>query len=138
MAERQQQDGGAGRRNSNAGARERAVSNYDSARSRAGTGIEEAPLIALAGGLAVGAILAAILPVSRREQELLGPVAEKARDRAGDAISAAKEAGQQRLDELGLTRDKGSETMRSLLEGVGDAARTSADAAVGALRGRSD
>lgn len=117
--------------------RTRAVEAYDNARRKAAGGIEDAPLLALAGGLAAGAIFASLLPVSRKEQELLGPVAGNLKDRASDAVEAAKEAGQARLDALGLTRDKGTETLRSILEGAGDAAKASAEAAVANLRGES-
>ena len=115
--------------------RTRAIASYDSARRKAGGGIDESPLLALAGGIAAGAVLAALIPASRKERELLGPVAGRIKDRAGDAVSAAKDAGQARLDELGLTRDKGTETLRSILEGAGDAAKASAEAAVSTLRG---
>lgn len=115
--------------------RGRAIEAYDSARRTATGGIEEAPLLALAGGLAAGAVLAALIPASRKERELLGPVAGRIKDRAGEAVNAAKEAGQARLDELGLTRDKGTETLRSIVESAGDAAKASAEAAVATLRG---
>ena len=114
--------------------RTRAIAAYDSARRKAGGGIEEAPLLALAGGIAVGAALAALIPASRKERELLSPVAGRIKDRASDAVAAAKDAGQARLDELGLTRDKGAETLRSILEGAGDAAKISAEAAVASIR----
>ena len=117
--------------------RERAIEAYDSARRKATGSIDEAPLLALAGGLAAGAVLAALIPASRKERELLGPVAGRIKDRANDAVSAAKDAGQARLDELGLTRDKGTETLRTILEGAGDAAKVSAEAAVANLRGES-
>ena len=115
--------------------RERAIEAYDNARRKATGGIDEAPLLALAGGLAAGAALAALIPASRKERELLGPVAGRIKERAGDAVNAAKDAGQARLDELGLTRDKGTETLRTILEGAGDAAKVSAEAAVANLRG---
>ena len=118
--------------------RERAIEAYDSARRSAAGGIGEAPLLALAGGLAAGAVLAALLPASRRERELLGPVAGRLKDRAGDAANAARDAGQARLDELGLSRDKGVETLRTIFEGAGDAAKVSAEAAVATLRGEQD
>jgi hypothetical protein len=118
--------------------RTRAIAVYDSARRKAGGGIDEAPLLALAGGLAAGAVLAALIPTSRKERELLGPVAGKIKDRAGDAAAAAKDAGRARLDELGLTPDKGTETLRSILEGAGDAAKVSAEAAVAAIHGDQD
>jgi ElaB/YqjD/DUF883 family membrane-anchored ribosome-binding protein len=123
-------------------ARERAVDAYDSARqaaSKAGRKAErefnEAPLVALGGGLALGAILAALLPISRREKQLLGPVTDRIRDTAGAAASAARDAGSARLGELGLTREKGNETMQSVVDGALDALRTSAKAAAGSVRG---
>src|SRR5215212_4553683 len=97
--------------------RTRAIARYDSGGRKAAGGIEEAPLLALAGGLAAGAVLAALIPASRKERELLGPVARRAKDKASDAVGAAKDAGRARLDELGLTPNKGTETLRSILEG---------------------
>jgi hypothetical protein len=130
MSSRQQNDEGSQT------PRERAIDAYDNARNTAVGGIAEAPLLALAGGLAAGAVLAALIPASRKERELLGPVAGRIKDRAGEAVDAAKEAGQARLDELGLTRDKGTETLRSIVESAGDAAKVSAEAAVATLRGQ--
>ena len=142
MSPRQQGGNDSGRdRGFGQSARERAIDAYDNARDSAGAagrkvadGIGEAPLLALAGGLAAGALLAALLPASRKEQELLGPVADRIKDKASDAASAAKEAGQQRLGELGLTREAGSDTLRTILDGAGDAAKVSAEAAVAAIR----
>jgi len=122
----------------NQGPRERAIEAYDSARRKAAGGLDEAPLLALAGGLAAGAVLAALIPASRKEREMLGPVADRIKDKATDAVNAAKDAGQARLDELGLTKDKASETFRSILEGAGDTAKVSAEAAVSTLRGSQD
>lgn len=123
-------------------AREKAIDAYDSARDNARAagrkiqgGVAEAPLLALAGGLAAGAILAALFPATRKEKELLGPVADRIKDQAGVAAEAAKTAGQQRLSELGLTREAGSETLRSIVEGAGDAAKVSAQAAVSKIKG---
>ena len=115
--------------------RERAIEAYDSAQRKVTGGIDEAPLLALAGGLAAGAVLAALIPASRKERELLGLVAGRNKERAGEAVNAARDAGQARLDELGLTRDKGTETLRTILEGAGDAAKASAEAAVANFRG---
>lgn len=97
-------------------------------------GLNEAPLIALAGGLAAGALLAALLPRSDKERELLGPVGERLVGTARVAAEAAREAGTTKLDELGLNRDAAGETIRTLLSGASEAARTSAQAAVGAVR----
>ena len=48
----------------------------------------------------------------------------------------AKDAGTSRLAELGLTREKGAETLRSIFEGASDAAKVSAQAALSAARNR--
>ena len=110
-------------------ARTKAVGAYDSAReraaaatTRAGDGIDEAPLIALAGGLAVGALLAALLPRTAQEDRLLGPVGGRITGGARDAVDAAREAGRDKLNELNLTREAGSSTLQSLIKSVTDAA----------------
>ena len=121
-----------------AGIRQRAIEAYDEAREstarKANDAIEESPLIALAGGLALGAILAAILPRTDTETRLLRPVGDRLTGTAKAAAEAAKDAGTSRLAELGLTREKGAETLRSIFESAGDAAKTSAQAALSAAR----
>ena len=121
--------------------RSRAIEAYDDARDgvagagrRANEGIDEAPLIAIAAGLAAGALLAAILPRTKSETRLLRPTTDRLTGTARAAAAAAKEAGTSRLAELGLTREKGAETLRSIFDGAGDAARTSANAAINAAR----
>lgn len=121
--------------------RQRAIEAYGSARDRvsgAGRRAEEAlsetPLIVLAAGLAAGAAIAALLPRTRAESKLLRPVTERARETAKTALSAAKNAGRGRLDELGLTRDRGSDAVRSIIDGARDAAKASAEAAIGTVR----
>jgi hypothetical protein len=122
-------------------AREKAIEAYDSARDsvtnagrKAGDGIDQAPLVALAGGLAIGALLAALLPKTAKESELLGGVGGRLTDTARTAADAAKDAGKARLEELGLTRDAGAETLKSILRGAGDATKASAQAALSAVR----
>ena|SRR5215210_1190998 len=105
-------------------------------RFRATEGIDEAPLLALAGGLAAGALLAALLPRTETERRALQPLGDKLTGTAKAAASAAKDAGTSRLAELGLTPEKGRETLRSIFEGAGDAAKTSAQAALSAARTR--
>lgn len=56
-------------------------------------GVEENPLIALAGGLAFGALLAAILPRTERETKTLGAVGRKINKKASDTVNAARKAG---------------------------------------------
>ena len=115
---------------SDSGARQRAMEAYESATDTLG----QAPLLALAGGLAAGALIAALLPRTEAESKLIRPTARRVRDTASVALKAAKDTGSDRLDELGLSRDKAEETVRSLLDGLTDAAKASANAALEAAR----
>jgi len=124
-------------------ARQRAIEAYESARDsvsgagkRAADTLGDAPLIALAGGIAAGALIAALLPRSRSEERLVRPTARRVKDTARAAFDAAKDTGSKRFDELGLNRQKGEETLRSLFQGVSDAAKASAEAALDAARKR--
>lgn len=116
--------------------RQRAIEAYEGARDRASDTLGEAPLLALAGGLAAGALIAALLPRTEAEMRAVKPTARRVKDSARAAFDAAKETGSQRLDELGINREKGEATIRSLFEGVTDAARASAEAALDAARKR--
>ena len=114
--------------------RQRAISAYEDARGRASDSLGEAPLIALAGGLAAGALIAALLPRTEAETRLVRPTARRVKSSARAALDAARDTGKQRLDEHGISREKGEETIRNLLDGLTDAAKASANAAVDAVR----
>ena len=123
------------------GARERAIEAYEATRERASEarakareGVGEAPLLALGGGLALGALLAALLPKTKAEDKLLGPVGGRITDGAKAAATAARDAGREKLTELNITRDAGTNAVQSLFKGLSDAARVSGEAALGAVR----
>ena len=115
-------------------ARQRAADAFGNARDRASDSLGQAPLVALAGGLAAGAIIAALLPRTEAETRALRPIGNRVKGSARAAVDAAREAGSSSLNELGLTRDKGAETLRSILDGAGQAAKASAQAALDAAR----
>jgi hypothetical protein len=117
--------------------RQRAIKAYEDARDRTADTLGQAPLIALAGGLAAGALIAALLPRTNGEARLVRPTARRVKASARAAYDAARETGGEKLDELGLNREKGEETIRSLLQGVTEAAKASAEAALDAARNRS-
>jgi len=117
--------------------RQRAIRAYEDARGHATDMLGQAPLIALAGGIAAGALIAALLPRTETEARLVRPTAKRVKDSARAAFTAARDTGTQRLDELGISREKGEETVRSLLEGLTDAAKASANASVDAVRSQS-
>lgn len=114
--------------------RQRAIEAYEGARDRAVDTLGEAPLLALAGGIAAGALIAALLPRTQTESRLVRPAARRVKDSARAAIEAAREAGAERLHERGISREKGEETFRNLIDGFSEAARASANAAVDAVR----
>ncbi|QHL91026.1 hypothetical protein GVO57_09595 [Sphingomonas changnyeongensis] len=59
--------------------------------------IADTPLLALAGGIAIGALIGAALPPSQRERRTLGPVGRKLGAAAAEASRAAVSAGKQEL-----------------------------------------
>ncbi len=117
-------------------ARERAIEAYESTRERAREGLDGSPLLALGGGLALGALIAAVLPKTRAEDRLLGDVGGRITGGARDAIDAAREAGREKLTELNITRDAGKGAVQSLVDGITEAARTSSKAALEAARNK--
>lgn len=114
--------------------RQRAIEAYEGARGRASDTLGQAPLLALAGGLAAGALIAALLPRTDAETKLVRPTARRVKDSARAALGAARDTGTEHLNAMGLNREKGEETIRNLLNGLTDAAKASADAAAQAVR----
>ncbi|HEX8621958.1 MAG TPA: hypothetical protein VF718_08285 [Allosphingosinicella sp.] len=119
-----------------AAAREKAGSAYESAGRRAGEGIDSNPIAAVVGGLAVGAIVAALLPRTRREDEMLGSAGRRVNEAAREAARAAREAGKGQLDELGLSRDGLKSRIDEFTGRAVGAVKSSAGAAAGAARGK--
>lgn len=114
--------------------RQRAIEAYDSARAGAsdagqktGDAIDESPLVALAAGIAAGALIAALLPITRQEKKMLAPVGGRVTAAARGAADAARQAGAEKMRELGLTPD-------TVAEKVTAAGRATAQAVIGKLR----
>jgi ElaB/YqjD/DUF883 family membrane-anchored ribosome-binding protein len=99
-------------------ARERTSSAYEAARDRASKAYDSArdtvsrstnwsaenlsanPVGAILGGFALGAVLAAVLPATRREREALGGVGHKLTDAAREAARSASDAAREQIDEI--------------------------------------
>lgn len=118
-------------------ARQRAIEAYEGARDRATDTLGQAPLIALAGGIAAGALIAALLPRTETEARLVRPTARRVKESAKAAIDAARSTSKQNFKELGFTREQGEETFNNFLDGLKETARASADAALDAVRNKS-
>lgn len=120
----------------NPSARERAIDAYESAREQAREQVGGSPLLALGGGLALGALVGALLPKTKAEVRMMGKVGSRITTSARDAYDAAKDAGREKLSELNITRDAGAGAVQSLIDGIGEAARSSGQAAVDAVRAK--
>jgi len=107
-----------------AGVRERAA---DAGR-RASEEIEAYPMAAVAGGIALGALVAAVLPRTEREAQLLGSVGTRINDAAREATRSAVDAGRAQVEEI----------TESAATRVGEAVIGAVAATTGASAGTSD
>ncbi|MEM8694537.1 MAG: hypothetical protein AAGE05_00765 [Pseudomonadota bacterium] len=98
--------------------------------------VQDNPLAAVVGGLGVGMLIGALLPRTRRETELLGPYGSQITDRAREAAEAAKEVGQEKLDELGFVKDNARETAQKVIDEAKAAASEAGSAAARKARGQ--
>ncbi len=79
-------------------------------------------------------MIAALLPRTEAETRLVRPTARRVKDGAKAAVDAARSTGKQRFQDLGFTREQGEKQLNNLLEGLRETAKTSADAALDAVR----
>jgi ElaB/YqjD/DUF883 family membrane-anchored ribosome-binding protein len=98
--------------------------------------VEANPLAALIGGLAIGAIAAALLPKTRRETELVGDVSNKIRSTATKAAKTARETAKEQLDTLGVNADAARGQLRDIANKIGKAASEATAAATDTIKKR--
>lgn len=108
---------------------DKAAAALDQSKDSAAHSIETNPLGILVGGIAIGALVGALIPRSAREKELLAPLGRKLGERARAAGQAARAAGQSELAELGLTKGAAKDQAKTLFEGVAKALSTAGNAA---------
>ncbi len=111
-----------------------ARSSATQARQKTADGIDASPVAALIGGLALGALAAAVLPRTRREDELFGELGGRINDTARDAAQAAKDAGREKLDELGINKDAAIDKAKELAQSVSGVVKESASAAASSVK----
>ncbi len=123
--------------------REKAEAKYEQVKAKAGDatqktaeGLEHSPLIAVIGGLALGAITAALLPKSSREDEILGKTGDRIRATATNAANAARETAKEQLDTLGVSTGAAKDQLRGLVDKIGKAANSATEAAAEAIRSK--
>ncbi len=123
--------------------RERAAETLASAREKlrdatadAVDAIEANPLIAVAGGIALGVLIGALLPRSARETELYGTIGDRLNAAAREAAGAAKDAGREKLADMGISRDHARDTVRNILDAALAAATSAGGAAIETARSK--
>lgn len=122
-------------------AREKTSAAYGTARTRAGetrdraaVALDENPFAALVGGLALGALVGALLPRSRKEAELLSGVGEKINETGRRVADAARDATKETIDSYGLGGDFALNKVSSFFESATKAASSIGSAAQGAMQ----
>jgi ElaB/YqjD/DUF883 family membrane-anchored ribosome-binding protein len=111
----------------------KALTNSKKAVEQAAAKTEEAldanPFIALVGGLAVGLIAGALLPRLKSEEKLLGNTGKKLKKKAQKAAEAARAAGKEKVDSLGLGTDAVRDQFRDLVTKAAEAVKAAGQAA---------
>jgi ElaB/YqjD/DUF883 family membrane-anchored ribosome-binding protein len=108
--------------------------NANMAAQKTAQTLDQNPIAAVLGGLALGAIAAALLPKTKREGELLGKTSDRIRSTTSKAAKAARDAGKDQLDAFGLNTDAAKDQLRNLVEKLGDAAKSATNAAADSIR----
>lgn len=130
-----------------AAAREKAAEAYEKGREAAARGVQQSrdvahqvaiktndgidknPLAIVLGGIALGAIVGALLPTTEREKKVMGKAGKKLHKKAKDMAKAAKAAGKEQVDNLGLNGDAVREQFRDLVSKAALAVKAAGEAA---------
>ena len=130
-----------------AAAREQAAKAYESGREAASRGvntskelaakailksgdsIDRNPLAIVLGGMAIGAIIGALLPRTETEIKAMGKTGKKLNKKAKKMAEAAKAAGKEKVDTLGLNGDAIRVQFRDLVNKAAEAVRAAGEAA---------
>ncbi len=135
-----------------AAAREQAAKAYESGREaaargvntskdlatkaliRSGDSIDKNPLAIVLGGIAIGAIVGALIPRTEREVKLMGKTGKKLNKKAKKMAEAAKDAGKTKIDTLGLNGDAIRDQFRGLVSKASEAVKAAGQAATEAAK----
>jgi ElaB/YqjD/DUF883 family membrane-anchored ribosome-binding protein len=130
-----------------AAAREKAAEAYEKGREAAARGVQQSrhvahnvaiktndgidknPLAIVLGGIALGAIVGALLPTTEREKKVMGKTGKKLNKKAKEMAKAAKAAGKEQVDSLGLNGDAVREQFRDLVSKAALAVKAAGEAA---------
>jgi ElaB/YqjD/DUF883 family membrane-anchored ribosome-binding protein len=104
------------------------------AKAKTSDGIDQNPLAIVLGGIAIGAIVGALLPRTERETKVLGKTGKKLNKKARKMAEAAKVAGMSQVDTLGLNGDAMRMQFRELVSKAALAVRAAGQAATEAAK----
>jgi hypothetical protein len=118
------------------GAKAKTTRSTSAARQKAttGGGIDKNPLAIVLGGIAIGAIVGALLPRTERETKVLGKTGKKLNKKARKIAEAAKVAGMSQVDTLGLNGEAMRAQFRKLVSKAALAVKAAGQAATEAAK----
>jgi hypothetical protein len=119
---------------STAAARAKASEAYEKGKGKTSDGIDKNPLAIVLGGLAIGAIVGALLPRTERETKVLGKAGKKLNKKARKMAEAAKAAGKDQVESLGLNGDALRLQFRDLVSKAAVAVKAASQAATDAAK----
>ncbi len=99
------------------------------AAEKSGQAVNNNPIAMVIGGLAVGAIIGALLPKTDRETKVLGGAGKRINKKVKQAGEAAIKVATQKRDELGLGEDALKDQFRELVGKASEAVRAATKAA---------
>lgn len=104
------------------------------AKGKTSDGIDKNPLAIVLGGMAIGAIVGALLPRTERETKVLGKAGKKLNKKARKMAEAAKAAGTDQVESLGLNGDALRLQFRDLVSKAAVAVKAASQAATDAAK----
>ena len=119
---------------STAAARAKASEAYEKGKGKTSDGINKNPLAIVLGGIAIGAIVGALLPRTERETKVLGKAGKKLNKKARKMAEAAKAAGKDQVESLGLNGDALRLQFRDLVSKAALAVKAASQAATDAAK----
>ncbi len=119
---------------STAAARAKASEAYEKGKGKTSDGIDKNPLAIVLGGIAIGAIVGALLPRTERETKVLGKAGKKLNKKARKMAEAAKIAGKDQVESLGLNGDALRLQFRDLVSKAALAVKAASQAATDAAK----
>ena len=119
---------------STATARAKASEAYEKGKGITSDGIDKNPLAIVLGGIAIGAIVGALLPRTERETKVLGKAGKKLNKKARKMAEAAKAAGKDQVESLGLNGDALRLQFRDLVSKAALAVKAASQAATDAAK----